>query len=130
MRSTSRYSSKIIPEHVASIESSEQSHEDILEEDDSEAPRRSKRQRIGKFFGDDFTVYLVDDTPTSIVEEYAFLDADDWKKLSRVRWTPFFQIGLGRLLNDSMAVNLWVVGGCSRRSLGLIVLLRSTRLGL
>ena len=81
MRSTSRYSSKIIPEHVAPIESSEQSHEDILEEDDSEAPRRSKRQRIGKFFGDDFTVYLVDDTPISITEAYASPNTNDWKEV-------------------------------------------------
>src|SRR6266542_3269429 len=43
MHSTSRFSSKIIPECVAPIESFEQPHEVILEEDDSEAPRRSKR---------------------------------------------------------------------------------------
>src|SRR4029079_18985091 len=64
------------------IESSEQSdeHEHVLEKDDSEAPRRSKRQRIVKSFGDNFTVYLVDNTPTSIVEAYASSDADDWKE--------------------------------------------------
>ena len=33
-----------------------------------------------KSFGDDFTVYLVDNTPTSIVEAYASSDADDWKE--------------------------------------------------
>ena len=36
MRSVSRFSSEIIPEPVTPIE-------DVLEEDDSEAPRRSKR---------------------------------------------------------------------------------------
>ena len=30
-------------------------------------------------FGDDFFVYLVDDTPTSISEAYASLEADYWK---------------------------------------------------
>ena len=55
-------------------------HEKILKKDDSEAPRRSKRQRVEKFFGDDFTVYLVDDTPTTIIEAYAAPDADDWKE--------------------------------------------------
>ena len=54
--------------------------EEILEKDDSEAPRRSKRQRVVKFFGDDFTMYLVDDTPTTIAEAYASPDADDWKE--------------------------------------------------
>ena len=47
MNSTSRFSSEIIPEPVAPIfvESFEQpvEHEKILEKDNSEAPRRSKR---------------------------------------------------------------------------------------
>src|SRR5438105_14873809 len=80
MHNTSRFSSEIIPEPVAPIESSEQPHENVLEEDDSDAPRRSKRQRIEKSFGDDFTVYLVDDTPTSIAKAYASPDAGDWKE--------------------------------------------------
>ena len=82
--STSRFSSQITPERVAPTisETSEQpvEHEEILEKDDSEAPRRSKRQRVAKSFGDDFTVYLVDDTPTTIAEIYASPDADDWKE--------------------------------------------------
>ena len=81
MHSTSKFSSEITPEPVAPIvnESSEQlvEHEKILEKDDSEAPRRSKRQKVAKSFGDDFTVYLVDDTPTTIAEAYAYIDADD-----------------------------------------------------
>src|SRR5438105_11868018 len=63
MHNTSRFSSEIIPKHVAPIESSEQPHEDVIKENIGEAPRRSKRQRIGISIGDDFTVYLVDDTP-------------------------------------------------------------------
>ena len=84
MHSTSRFSSEITPEPVAPIvtEISEQpvEREEILETDDSEAPRRSKRQRVAKSFGDDFTVYLVDDTPTTIAEANASPDADDWKE--------------------------------------------------
>jgi hypothetical protein len=50
------------------------------EEDDSGvAPRRSKRQRIEKSFGEDFTVYLIDDTPMTIAEAYASPDAEYWK---------------------------------------------------
>jgi hypothetical protein len=44
---------------------------------------RNKRQRISKSFGDDFIVYLVDDTPTSIIEAYASPDVDDWKEAIR-----------------------------------------------
>ena len=84
MHSTSRFSSEITPEPVAPIvtEISEQpvEREEILEKDDSEAPRRSKRQRVAKSFGDDFTMYLVDDTPATIAEAYASADADDRKE--------------------------------------------------
>jgi hypothetical protein len=41
----------------------EHTPEPIHEEIDSEAPRRSKRPRTAKYFVDDFTVYLMDDTP-------------------------------------------------------------------
>ena len=84
MHSTSRFSSEITPEHVAPTvsETYEQpvEREEILEKDDSEAPRRSKRQRVAKSFGDNFTVYLVNDTPTTIAEAYASPDADNWKE--------------------------------------------------
>ena len=45
-----------IPEPTISME-----HYNNPVEDDNEAPRRSKRQRIKKSFGDNFTLYLVDD---------------------------------------------------------------------
>ena len=92
---------------------------------------RNKRQRITKSFGDDFIVYLVDDTPTSIAEAYASPNTDDWKEavhsemdsiLSNRTWK------LSELLSCRLVVNLWAVSGCSRRSLSLMVLLTSTRL--
>jgi hypothetical protein len=46
----------------------------------NKVPIRNKRQRIGKSFGDDFIVYLVNDTPTSIAEVYASPNVDDWKE--------------------------------------------------
>jgi hypothetical protein len=64
-----------IPKPTISIE-----HSDNLVEDNNEALTRSKRQRTAKFFGDDFIVYLVDDTPTSILEAYASQDANYWKE--------------------------------------------------
>ena len=84
MHSMSRFSSEITSEPVAPIitETSEQpvEREEILEKDDSETPRMSKRQRVAKSFGHDFIVYFVDDTPTTIAEAYASPDADDWKE--------------------------------------------------
>jgi hypothetical protein len=43
---------------------------------DNEISKRSKIQRTSKSFGDDFIVYLVDDTPRTIEEAYSSLDAD------------------------------------------------------
>jgi hypothetical protein len=60
-----------IPEPTISIE-----HSNNHVEDNNEAPTRSKRWRTEKTFGDDFIVYLVDDTPTSISEAYESQDAD------------------------------------------------------
>ena len=80
MHSTAKFYSEIIPESSTFNEYFEQPHEDVIEKDDNEAPARSKRQRVSKSFGDDFIVYLVDDTPTSIAEAYASPDADDWKE--------------------------------------------------
>jgi hypothetical protein len=48
-----------------------------------DAPRRSKRQRTEKSFGDDFTVYLVDDTPKTLSEAYASPNAEYWKEAVR-----------------------------------------------
>ena len=39
-----------------------------------------ERQRVGKSFGGNFIVYLIDDTPTSIAEAFASPNADDWKE--------------------------------------------------
>nr|ABG66099.1 retrotransposon protein, putative, Ty1-copia subclass [Oryza sativa Japonica Group] len=81
--SSSSQPSEIIPSSITPPEQTEHTHEHVTEEDVSEAPRRSKRQRMAKSFGDDFIVYLVDDTPKSISEAYASPDADYWKKAVR-----------------------------------------------
>ncbi|KAK1666699.1 hypothetical protein QYE76_054858 [Lolium multiflorum] len=70
------------PIHETPMESDEESDDESSDsdEDDNEAPTRSKRQRIAKSFGNDFIVYLVDDTPTTISEALASPDADYWKE--------------------------------------------------
>ena len=69
------------PIHETPMESSESGDESSdSDEDDNEAPTRSKRQRTAKSFGNDFIVYLVDDTPTTISEALASPDADYWKE--------------------------------------------------
>ena len=76
MQSTSRQESEETPEPAIPMEYYEQTHDENPEEDDEETLGRGKRQRTAKTFGDDFFVYLVDDTPTSISEAYASPEAD------------------------------------------------------
>jgi hypothetical protein len=71
------------PEPSGNFDHTEHTPEPIREEIDSEAPRRRKRSRTAKSFGDDFTIYHVDDTSKIIVEAFASHDADDWKEAVR-----------------------------------------------
>jgi hypothetical protein len=67
------------PDPSENFDHAEHTPEPIYEEIDSEAPRKSKRPITAKSFRDDFTIYLVDDTPKTIVEAFASSDMDDWK---------------------------------------------------
>jgi hypothetical protein len=67
-------------EHFILVEHTEESHIHNPVEDDNVSTRKSKRSRIAKSFGDDYIVYLVDDTPSTIEEAYSSLDADFWKE--------------------------------------------------
>jgi hypothetical protein len=100
------------------------------EEDNNIVTPKSKRQRTAKSFGEDYIIYLVDDTSKTIEEAYSSLDANLWKAVVQSEMDSICLMELGRLLIILTGVNLWDVNGCSRKSLGLIVLLRRTRRGL
>jgi hypothetical protein len=65
------------PESSENFDHAEHTPKPIHEEIDNEATRRSKRPRTTKSFGDNFTIYLVDDISKIIVEAFASPDADD-----------------------------------------------------
>jgi hypothetical protein len=73
--------------------------EPIHEEINSEAPRRSKRSSTTKSFSDDFNVYLVDDTPKTIVKAFASPDADDWKEAVRGEMDSILSYGTWELVD-------------------------------
>jgi hypothetical protein len=52
-------------------------------QDDNISTQKSKRPRITKSFGDDYIVYLVDDTPSTIEVAYSSPDAEFWKEAIR-----------------------------------------------
>jgi len=57
-----------------------ETHLETPEEDNNTVTRKSKRQRIAKSFGEDFIIYLAENTPTTIAEAYSSIDADLWKE--------------------------------------------------
>ena len=75
------------------IEHSEPTLVENPEKDNNEALRKSKRRRIEKSFGDDFIVYLVDDTPRTTEEAYSSPDADYWKEAVRSKMDSIMSNG-------------------------------------
>ena len=71
------------PTPIIRIDHSESPLVETPIDEDNEVTRKSKRQRTAKSFGDDFIVYLVDDTPKTIDEAYSSQDADYWKEAVR-----------------------------------------------
>jgi hypothetical protein len=81
--SMSGHDSISIPDSVPISETNElaihanvKTHEEIPEENNNTVARKSKRQRVTKSFGEDFIIYLMDNTHTTIAEAYSSLDAD------------------------------------------------------
>jgi hypothetical protein len=72
---------------------------DHPEEDNNKAPRKNKRQRTVKSFGDDFIVYLVDDTPRTIEEAYSSPDADYWKEAVRSEMNSIMSNGTWKVVD-------------------------------
>ena len=92
-----------------------ETHVETPKEDNNTVARKSKRRRVVKSFGEDFIIYLVEDTPTTIAEAYSSIDADYGRKQCKVRWILLCLMGLGKWLIVLMDVNLWGVNGCSKR---------------
>ncbi|WVZ61408.1 hypothetical protein U9M48_011287 [Paspalum notatum var. saurae] len=81
--STSSQESSVPHEPIIHVIHAEPSNIENPIDEDIEVTRKSKRERISKSFGDDFIVYLVDDTPRTIKEAYSSQDADYWKEAIR-----------------------------------------------
>jgi hypothetical protein len=118
------------PEPSKIFDHAEHTPEPIHEEIDSEAPRRSKRPRTAKSFGDDFTVYLVDDTPKTIVEAFASPDADDWKEVVHSEMDSILSNGTWKLVDRPYGCKSVGCKWVFKKSLGQMIQLISTRQGL
>nr|AAT81746.1 integrase core domain containing protein [Oryza sativa Japonica Group]ABF96757.1 retrotransposon protein, putative, Ty1-copia subclass [Oryza sativa Japonica Group] len=114
MKHTPRTSSQetVIPhEHFAPIEHNDQTPEGNPEEDNIVDTRKSKRQRVAKSFGDDYIVYLVDDTPRTIEEAYSSPDAYYWKEAVRSEMDSIMSNASHGLLVHQMDVKTAFLNG-------------------
>jgi hypothetical protein len=66
--------------HKPVIHTDDETQGKIPEEDNNTITRKSKRKRVVKSFGEEFIIYLMDDTLTTIAKAYSSLDADSWKE--------------------------------------------------
>jgi hypothetical protein len=66
-------------EYFIPIEHTEESYMQNPMEDGNITTRKSKRPSTAKSLVNDYIVYLVDDTPSTIEEAYSSPDADFWK---------------------------------------------------
>ena len=79
--STSSHDSIILPRLREPIEHADvETHVKNYEEDNNILTQKSKRWRTAKSFGEDYIIYLMDDTSKTIEETYSSLDANLWKK--------------------------------------------------
>ena len=104
-----------------------ETHVENPEEDDNEAPRRSKRQKAAKSFGDEFIVYLVDDTPKTIDDAYSSPDADYWNEAVRSEMDSIMSNGTWEVVDRPFGCKPVGCKWVFKKSLCLMVLLRSTR---
>jgi hypothetical protein len=93
-------------EHSIKFEHAKHTLEPVHEDIDSEASRRRKRQMTAKSFGDDFTVYLVDDTPKTILRASASPDADDWKEAVHSEMDSILSTGTWELVDQPYGYKL------------------------
>jgi hypothetical protein len=114
-------------EHFIPVEHTEESHIHNHVEDDNVSTRKSKRPRIAKSFGDDYIVYLVDDTPSTLYEAYSSPDADFWKEAIRRKMDSIISNATWEVVERPYGCkpigSKWVF----KKSLGPMVLLKGTR---
>ena len=73
--STSSHESVLLPELREPIENADvETHVKNHEDDNNIVTQKSKRHMTVKSFGEDYIIYLVDDTPKTIEEAYLSLD--------------------------------------------------------
>jgi hypothetical protein len=114
------------PENIVADES----HENILEEDNGIVTRKSKRHMGAKSFGDDYIIYLVDDTPKTIEEAYSSPDADLWKEAVQNEMDSIMCNGTWEVVDRPYGCKPVGCKWVFKRSSGLMVLLRSIKRGL
>jgi hypothetical protein len=106
--STSGHESSVSPDTFVQIE---QTTIVDPEKDDNRVTQKSKRQRVAKFYGDDFAMYLVDDTQKPLMRHIP-LTLTLGRKRCGVRWILLWSMKPGKL----SSAELW----CLPAAAGLV----------
>ena len=80
--------------------------------------------------GDDFIVYLMDDTPRTIEEAYSSPDADYWKEAVRSEMDSIMSNGTWEVVERPYGCKSVGCKWVFKKNLGQMVLLKSKRTGL
>jgi hypothetical protein len=104
--STSSEGAPDAPDTFVPVEYTEQPTTESLEEEIDGVARKSKRPRITKSFANDFAIYLVDDTRTTIKEAFSSPTLTIGRKRYRVRWIRLCPMVLEKRLIVRMVANL------------------------
>jgi hypothetical protein len=97
---------------------------------DNETSKKSKRQRTAKSFGDDFIVYLMDDTPRTIEEAYSSLDADYRKEPIKSEMDSIMPNRTLKVVSRPYGCKTIGCKWMLKKNLGSMVQLKSIRRGL
>src|SRR3954468_1097072 len=129
MQSTSRQESDEIPEPAIPMEYYERTHDEILW-------RKTMKLLLGaRDRGLQSSLVMISLCTTWMILPLLFQKLMHHRMLTTgkmrfvARWIPSWLMEHGKLLIVLMVVNLWDVNGCSKRSLGLMAVLKNTRLG-
>lgn len=87
------------PEPIIPIYQSKPQLAENLIYKDNGVNQKSKRQKATKLFDDEFTMYLVDDTPKTIDETYSSQDTNYWKEAIRSEMDSIMTNGTWGVVN-------------------------------
>lgn len=93
---------------------------------DSLITLKSKKQRTAMIFGDDYIVYLMDDIPRTIEYSYFIPNDDFLNEEKQIDMDSIMSNKTWEVVERAYGCNMQDANGCSIKSIGMMVLLKTT----